>query len=150
LARRLPVQHEFNQFHPTAVSPARNPWSPAVRGEGGHLLPDRHCSWNDSIHTPGATRYRGARDRSRNETGFAEYVLLDIGHNRHCHPRHFPTVRCRDGLRHDTGADTAVPAAHYTRRVMTNLWRTDLAGLYAIGEVARTACMAPTDGQHFR
>ena len=141
---------EFIQFHPTCLyHPAERSFliTEALRGEGAHLtLPDG--SRFMTAHDPRlelAPRDIVARAIDfEMKKGGLDHVWLDATHLGEAFLReHFPTVYAGCQL---VGIDIArqpipvVPAAHYTcGGVVTDLdGRTDLPGLYAVGETAYT------------
>ncbi|WP_144410078.1 L-aspartate oxidase [Cupriavidus basilensis] len=142
---------EFVQFHPTSLyHPVGDTFlvSEAVRGEGG-LLKRVHDGQRFMLaYDPAAelaTRDVVARAIEQEMAKYgAKYVYLDIRHRSASFlTSHFPTIfaRCKAiGIDITRDPIPVVPAAHYTcGGVLTDLsGRTDLAGLYAVGETGCT------------
>jgi L-aspartate oxidase len=141
---------EFIQFHPTMLFDGHNAGrrpliTEAVRGEGAILVDSQGRSVTDGIHPMGDLAPRdvvAAAIHARiDETG-APCVFLDARRIDGFIKR-FPTVTaaCRAaGIDPTLEAIPVVPGAHYScGGVVTDLHGgTDIAGLFAAGEVART------------
>jgi L-aspartate oxidase len=146
---------EFVQFHPTvlAVGDAFLV-SEAVRGEGATLIDEDGRRFVFDSHPDGELAPRDVVARAIVDCMEAQVgrpVFLDATHLHSSDPvsraaflaRRFPTI---DRAVRDRGLDWALapipvtPAAHYIMGgIDTDLFgRTSIAGLYAVGEVART------------
>lgn len=141
---------EFIQFHPTMLydgaGGGRRPLvTEAVRGEGAKLVDSRGASVTAGVHPMGDLAPRdvvaGAIDTRLRETG-DNCVYLDARGIAGFEQR-FPTVTeaCRAaGIDPVSQPIPVVPGAHYScGGVVTDVTgRTELPGLFAAGEVART------------
>lgn len=141
---------EFIQFHPTALCLPNAPSfliSEAVRGEGGLLLNQAGHRFMPDYDAraelaPRDIVARAIHAEMHKQNGLP--VWLDISHRgADFIETHFPMIRqtCQEhGLDMTRAPIPVAPAAHYAcGGVKTDLGgRTDVAGLYAVGEVADT------------
>ncbi len=147
---------EFVQFHPTVLytgrgASGRRPLvTEAVRGEGGTLVDAAGAPVMAGVHPLGDLAPRDVvsaaiiRRLAEAPGGVDDHVLLDATHlSAQAFRARFPTVHAAcaaAGIDPSTQPIPVAPAAHFAcGGVVASVdGRTDVRGLYAAGEVART------------
>lgn len=141
---------EFNQFHPTSLyHPQARSFllTEALRGEGARLLRPDGTRFMPDFDQRAELAPRDivarAMDQEMKQSG-VDCMYLDISHKPSAFVKsHFPTLYEKlfnFGLDLTKDAIPVVPAAHYTCGgvMVDRQGRSDVAGLYAIGEVSYT------------
>jgi L-aspartate oxidase len=132
---------EFMQFHPTALDSALDPMpliSEALRGEGALLVDETGACFTDALQPRDIVAraiYKHIADGHR--------VFLDARVLGAAFATHFPNIHevcMKAGINPTTTPIPVRPAAHYHMGgVVTDAHgRTNITGLWACGEVART------------